>query len=50
MTRGYHGVNFRLAIIPSKSLTSAGVVPLDANKKDIEDEINLGYSDGLNAV
>jgi hypothetical protein len=50
MTRGYHDVYFRLAIIPGKSLTSAGVVPLNANKKDMEDEMNLGYNDGLNAV
>ena len=39
MTRGYHDVNFRHLIAPSKPLTSKGLVPIDATPEDIEFEM-----------
>ena len=50
MTRGYHDVNFRLVVKPSTPLTSKGIVPIDATAEDIQNEIDQGYSDGMDAV
>lgn len=47
MTRGYHDVQFRLLVAPSKPLTSKGFVPINATADDIEAEIEQGYQDGL---
>lgn len=40
MTRGFHDVNFRLMVSPSKELTSKGLVPINATAKDILNEIS----------
>ena len=48
--RGYHKVNFRLVIQPSKSLTSTGAVPINAGHKELNNERAQGYSDGTAAV
>ena len=47
MTRGYHDVQFRLLVAPSKPLTSKGFVPINATAEDIDLEIEQGYQDGL---
>ena len=47
MTRGYHDVDFRLLIAPSKPLTSKGFVPINATADDIAMEMVQGYEDGM---
>ena len=49
MTRGYHDVQFRLAIQPSVDLT-VGLIPIKATIDDIRKEMEIGYKDGLKAV
>ena len=49
MTRGYHDVKFRLAIQPSLDLT-VGLIPVRATEDDMQNELEQGYKDGLEAV
>ena len=50
MSRGYPDVDFRLVVQPSKELTSTGKIPIFASAEEIQNEIDTGYADGLQAL
>ena len=49
LKRGYHNVNFRFAIKPTKTLTS-GFVAVNASTEDVRKEMWQGYHDASNYV
>ena len=50
VTRGFPHINFRYTVAPTSDVPSGGLIPINATKETIAEEIGIGYRDGLRAV
>ena len=46
----YPDINFRYTLVPSRSITTMGPVPLDFSREHLDELIELGEQDALDAL
>lgn len=51
ITRGFHEVNFRYVLAPSKTPPASGsIAPISATLETLKEEYDMGYGDAVKAI